>query len=170
MKHASTRFVVLVAILSSVVLFPSVFNEAIAEISPEEDAAVDADARLVGVEEFRALEASVADLSLQLAAQQELIASQHEEIDGQRRLLQSIQAQVGLSAQDRTTARQPNDVTQGRQSITLDELVARQPESTRYSEEFTGSIPIPRIWGRRENKDGTSGTARQIQFGAKYRF
>ncbi len=26
------------------------------------------------------------------------------------------------------------------------------------------------LWGRRENKDGTSATARQIQFGAKYRF
>ncbi len=26
------------------------------------------------------------------------------------------------------------------------------------------------LWGRRENKDSTSGTARQIQFGAKYRF
>jgi hypothetical protein len=26
------------------------------------------------------------------------------------------------------------------------------------------------LWGRRENKDGASATARQIQFGAKYRF
>jgi len=26
------------------------------------------------------------------------------------------------------------------------------------------------LWGRRENKDGTNGTARQIQLGAKYRF
>jgi hypothetical protein len=37
--------------------------------------------------------------------------------------------------------------------------------------------PVPRIdvggellWGRRENNDGNSGTARQIQFGAKYRY
>ena len=26
------------------------------------------------------------------------------------------------------------------------------------------------LWGRRENKDGASGTARQIQIGAKYQF
>jgi len=26
------------------------------------------------------------------------------------------------------------------------------------------------LWGQRENKDGTDGTARQLQIGAKYRF
>ncbi len=26
------------------------------------------------------------------------------------------------------------------------------------------------LWGKRENRDGASATARQIQFGAKYRF
>ncbi len=90
MKLASICRVVRVAILSGVTLFPSIFNEAIAEISPEEDAAVDADVRLVRVEEFRALEAALADLSLKLAAQQELIASQQKDIDRQGRLLQSI--------------------------------------------------------------------------------
>ena len=142
-KLASTPHVVPVAILSGVILLPSVFNEATAEISSETGPAVDPDSRAIRVEEFRALEASLADLSLQLTAQQELIANQHEEIDGQRILLQSIQAQVGLLATDQTVEHQSDDVTQGRQSITLDELVTRQPESTRYSDVFFGSIPIP---------------------------
>ena len=94
MKLASICRVVRVAILSGVTLFPSIFNEAIAEISSEEDAAVNADARLIRVEEFRALEASVAGLGLQLAAQQELIASQQKDIDRQRRVLQSVLGQA----------------------------------------------------------------------------
>ena len=143
MKLANTCHVIPVVILSGIALFPSVFNEAVAEISSENDAAIDAETRLVRVEEFRALEAALADLSSQLAAQQELIASQQKEIDGQRRLLQSLQAQVGLSAEDQKMAHQLDDVTQARQSITLDELVTRQPESTRYSDDFVGSIPIP---------------------------
>ncbi|TDI75645.1 MAG: hypothetical protein E2O84_04050 [Bacteroidetes bacterium] len=142
-KLASTRHVVPVVILSGVTLFSSLVSEAFAEISSEKDAAVDADARLVRVEEFRALEAALADLSSQLAAQQELIASQQKEIDGQRRLLQSVQSQVGLSAEDQKVAHPMDDVTLARQSITLDELVTRQPESTRYSDDFVGSIPIP---------------------------
>ena len=128
MKFASTCRVVPVVILSGVTLFPAVFNEAIAEISSENDAAVDADTRLISVEEFRALEAALADLSLQLAAQQELIASQQKDIDRQRRLLQSVQGQGGFSAGDQKVARPLDDVTQAQQSITLDELVTRQPE------------------------------------------
>jgi hypothetical protein len=142
-KLASTCHGVPVVILSAVTLFSSGFSEAIAEISSENDAAVSADTHLVRAEEFRALQAALADLSSQLAAQQELIASQQKEIDGQRRLLQSVQAQVRISAEDQKVALPLDDVTQARQSITLDELVTRQPESTRYSDDFVGSIPIP---------------------------
>ena len=140
---ARQRFLLPVFILSGMNLVLPVLGEAVAEISSENDAVVDAETRLVRVEEFRALEAALADLSLQLAAQQELIASQQKDIDRQRRLLQSVQGQVGLSAEDQKVARPLDDVTQAQQSITLDELVTRQPESTRYSDDFFGSIPIP---------------------------
>ncbi len=65
---ARQRFLLPVFILSGMNLVLPVFGEAVAEISSEKDAAVDADARLVRVEEFRALEAAFADLSSQLAA------------------------------------------------------------------------------------------------------
>ena len=105
MKIASTCRIVLVVIFSGVILFPPVFNEAIAEMPSENDAAVDADTRLITVEDFRALEAALADLRSQLAAQQALTASQQEEIEGQRKLLQSVQVQVGLSAEDQIVDR-----------------------------------------------------------------
>jgi len=143
MMFARTCRVVPVVILSAVTLFSSGFSEAIAEISSENDAAANADTRLVRAEEFRALEAALADLSSQLAAQQELIASQQKEIDGQRRLLQSVQAQVRISAEDQMGDRPLDDVTQAQHSVTLDDLVTNQPESTRYSDDFVGSIPIP---------------------------
>jgi hypothetical protein len=68
-KLASTPHIVAVAILSGVVLLPSVVNEAFAEILSEKEATIDPDARSIRVEEFRALKASFADLSLQLTAQ-----------------------------------------------------------------------------------------------------
>ncbi len=73
---ARQRFLLPVFILSGMNLVLPVFGEAVAEISSENDAVVDAETGLVRVEEFRALEAAFADLSSQLAAQQELIASQ----------------------------------------------------------------------------------------------
>lgn len=140
---ARQRFLLPVFILSGMNLVLPVLGEAVAEISSDKNVAVDADARLVRVEEFRALEAALADLSLQLAAQQELIASQQKDIDQQRRLLQSVQGQVGFSAESQKAARPLDDVTQAQQSITLVELVTRQPESTSYGDDFFGSIPIP---------------------------
>jgi len=140
---ATKRHAVPAVILSSVTLFLSGFNEAIAEISSGNDAAVSADTRLVSAEEFEALEAALADLSSRLAAQQELIASQQKEIDEQRRQLQSVQAQVWISAEDQGVAHPEAGVAPARQSLTVDELVTRQPESTKYSDDFAGSIPIP---------------------------
>ena len=137
------RLILPVLIFSGMNLVMPVHGEAVAEISSENDAVADAETGLVRVEEFRALEAALADLSLQLTMQQELIASQQKDIDQQRRLLQSIQGQVGFSAEDQKAARPLDDVTQAQQSITLAELVTRQPESTRYGDDFIGSIPIP---------------------------
>ena len=139
MKFASTCRVVPVVILSGVTLFSAICNEAVAE----NDAVVDSATQLISVEEFRALEAALADLSSQLAAQQELIASQQKEIEGQRKLLQSVQTQVGLSAEGQMVDGPADDVAPAQQSKTLDEFVTEQPESTKYSDDFFGSIPIP---------------------------
>jgi hypothetical protein len=139
MRFASTCRFVPVVILSGVTLFSAVCNEAVAE----NDTVVDSDTTLISVEEFRALEAALTDLSLRLAAQQELIASQQKEIERQRRLLQSVQAQVGLSVEEQMVDGPVDDVTPAQQSKTLDEIVTEQPESTKYSDDFFGSIPIP---------------------------
>lgn len=113
------------------------------ELPRGSEAAPLSDASIVSVAEIRELREILAEQNLQLSAQQELIDSQQEEIEKQRALLQSVQAQL-----DRLAARQQagpslENAAQPQQSMGLDELVAAQPESTSFGDDFEGSIPIP---------------------------
>jgi hypothetical protein len=87
--------------------------------------------------------AEIEDLRELLEKQELQLAAQQEEIDKQRALLQSIQVQLGRSAGAQIPDRSPEIVEEPDQSAVLDELVRNQPESTKYGEDFAGSIPIP---------------------------
>jgi len=100
-------------------------------------------AEIVSVAEIRELQEMLAEQDLQLSAQQELIDSQQKDIAKQRALLQSVQAQLDrLAAKQNADPRQEN-AEQAPQSTGPDELVAGEPESTSYGDDFRGSIPIP---------------------------
>ena len=107
------------------------------------EAAPLSDANIVSVAEIRELQEILAEQNLQLSAQQETIDSQQEEIAEQRALLHSIQAQLDLLATSQTSGPSQENATQSQQSMGLDELVAAQPESTSFGDDFKGSIPIP---------------------------
>jgi len=113
------------------------------ELPRESEAAPLSDANRINYAEIRELQEILAEQELQLTAQQELIDSQQEEIAKQRTVLQSVQAQLNRLAANQTIDRSQENAGQPQQSIGLDELVATQPESTRYGDDFRGSIPIP---------------------------
>jgi hypothetical protein len=113
------------------------------ELPRESGAALLSDANGISYAEIRELQEILAEQNLQLSAQQELIDSQQEEIAKQRTLLQSVQARLNRIATGQLIAPSQETVGQPEQSIGLDELVAAQPESTKYGDDFIGSIPIP---------------------------
>ncbi|MEE8575952.1 MAG: DcaP family trimeric outer membrane transporter [candidate division Zixibacteria bacterium] len=127
--------------MNLVLLLP--IGAASAELPPESDAALLSDANVVSFAEIRELQEILAEQDLQLSAQQELIDSQQEEIEKQRTLLQSVQAQLDRLAANQTVDRSQENAERPQQSMGLDELVAAEPESTRFGDDFSGSIPIP---------------------------
>jgi hypothetical protein len=133
-----------VLIFSGMNLVLPVPIEAAADELPRESGAAPLfDANRISYAEIRELQEILAAQDLQLTAQQELIDSQQEEIAEQRVLLQSVQAQLNRLATGQIIAPSQETVGQPEQSIGLDELVAAQPESTKYGDDFIGSIPIP---------------------------
>ena len=106
------------------------------EFPPDNEVAAESNTEKIGFTEVEALRELLEKQELQLAAQQ-------EEIDKQRALLQSIQVQLGQFTADQKVIPEQEDAEQPQRSTSIDELVATQPESTRYGEDFTGSIPIP---------------------------
>ncbi|MDH3806058.1 MAG: DcaP family trimeric outer membrane transporter, partial [Gammaproteobacteria bacterium] len=126
----------------SLVLAPPIAAAA-NELPRESEAALLADANIVSVEEIEALREILAEQNLQLSAQQELIHTQQEEIEKQRALLQSVQVQLDRLAASHTAGPNQEIAAQPQQSMDLDELVAGQPESTSFGDDFKGSIPIP---------------------------
>ncbi len=113
------------------------------ELSRDSEAAPLSHANRISYAEIRELHGILAEQELQLTAQQEMIDSQQEEIDKQRELLSSFQAQLDRLATGQIIAPSQGTVGQPEQSISLDELIAAQPESTRFGDDFRGSIPIP---------------------------
>ncbi|MCK5362774.1 MAG: porin, partial [Gammaproteobacteria bacterium] len=113
------------------------------ELPRGSEAAPLADANIVSVAEIRELREVLAEQNLQLSAQQELIDTQQEEIKKQRTLLQSVQAQLNRLAANQMVNPIQENAAQPQQSMGLDELVAAQPESTSFGDDFKGSIPIP---------------------------
>ncbi len=91
----------------------------------------------------QALHALLVEQDSQLAALQNVIAGQQEEIEKQRTLLQSVQAQLDQMASNRNAGAGLVAAEQPSQSVELEELIAAQPESTKLGEDFTDSIPIP---------------------------
>ena len=87
--------------------------------------------------------AEIEDLRELLEKQELQLAAQQEEIDKQRTLLRSIQVQLDRSAAAQIPDRSPEIAEEIDQAAVLDELVRNQPESTKYGEDFAGSIPIP---------------------------
>jgi len=124
-------------------VLPLSIGAAADELPHESEAAPLADANGVSIAEIRELQEILAEQNLQLSAQQEMIETQQEEIDKQRTLLQSVQAQLNRLAANQTVDRIQENAAQPQQSIGLDELVAAQPESTSFGDDFRGSIPIP---------------------------
>jgi hypothetical protein len=87
--------------------------------------------------------AEIEDLRELLEKQELQLAAQQEEIDKQRTLLRSIQVQLDRSAAAQIADRSQQIAGEPNQVAILDELVRSQPESTKYGEDFAGSIPIP---------------------------
>jgi hypothetical protein len=106
------------------------------EVPPESEVASESYADKISISEIEELRKLLEKQELQLAAQQ-------EEIEKQRTLLQSVQLQLDQFSVDRKVIPEQEDAEQPQRSTSIDELVATQPESTRYGEDFTGSIPIP---------------------------
>jgi hypothetical protein len=141
---ATQRQILPVLIFSGMnLVLPLPIGAAADELPRESEAAPLSDANRISVAEIRELQEILAEQELQLTAQQELIDSQQEEIDKQRTLLQSVQAQLNRLATGQIIAPGQETVGQPEPSIGLDELVAAQPESTRFGDDFAGSIPIP---------------------------
>ena len=113
------------------------------ELPRESEAAPLADANRVSVAEIRELREMLAEQNLQLSVQRELIDSQQEEIAKQRALLQSVQARLDRLAAKQNVDPSQENTEQAPQSAGPDELVAEEPESTSFGEDFRGSIPIP---------------------------
>jgi len=106
------------------------------ESSPESEVASESSKAKISYAEIEDLWELLEKQELQLAAQQ-------EEIDKQRTLLRSIQVQLDRSAEAQIPDRSQQIAGEPNQVAILDELVRTQPESTKYGEDFTGSIPIP---------------------------
>jgi hypothetical protein len=106
------------------------------EFPPEGEVAPETSREKISYAEIEALRKLLDKQELQLAAQQ-------EEIDKQRALLQSVQVQLDQFIVNKNVIPEPYDAEQPQQSASIDELVAMHPESTKYGEDFTGSIPIP---------------------------
>ncbi|MEK6246949.1 MAG: hypothetical protein N2C12_02140, partial [Planctomycetales bacterium] len=100
-------------------------------------------AEIVSVAEIRELREVLAEQSTQLSAQQELIDTQQKDIEKQRALLQSVQVQLDRLAASQVAKPSQENAARPQQPMVLDELVAEQPESTSYGDDFAGSIPIP---------------------------
>ena len=124
-------------------LLPLPIATAADELPRESEAALLADANIVSVAEIRELQEILAEQNSQLSAQQELIDTQQEEIEKQRALLESVQVQLDRLAASHTAGPSQENRAQPQQSMGLDELVAAQPESTSFGDDFKGSIPIP---------------------------
>jgi len=134
---AIQRFLLPVLILSGMsLILPVLGHAANNEFSPESDVASESNTEKISFTEVEALRELLEKQELQLAAQQ-------EEIDKQRALLQSVQAQLDQFSVDQTVTPEQGHAEQPQRSTSIDELVAIQPESTKYGEDFTGSIPIP---------------------------
>ena len=106
------------------------------ESSPNSEVAPKFSAAIISYAEIEDLRALLEKQELQLAAQQ-------EEIDKQRTLIRSIKVQLDRSAAVQIADRNPEIAEELDQAAVLDELVRNQPESTKYGEDFAGSIPIP---------------------------
>ena len=134
---AIQRLLLPVLILSGMsLILPVLGHAANNEFSPESDVASESNTEKISFKEVEALRELLEKQELQLAAQQ-------EEIDKQRALLQSVQAQLDRFSVDQTVTPDQEDAEQPQRSTSIDELVAIQQESTEYEEDFTGSIPIP---------------------------
>ncbi len=113
------------------------------ELPRQSDAAPLSDANNVSAADVRELREILAEQTSQLSAQQELIDTQQKEIEKQRALLQSVQVQLDRLAASQVAKPSQENAARPQQSMVLDELVAEQPESTSYGDDFAGSIPIP---------------------------
>jgi hypothetical protein len=99
-----------------------------------------------GTPEFRTENISnteIEELRSLLEIQEIQIAAQQEEIAKQRKLLHSVQAQLDRLAANQAVGPSQELAEQPQKSMDLDELVAAQPESTSFGDDFKGSIPIP---------------------------
>jgi len=106
------------------------------EVLPESEVASESDTEKIRFAEIKKLRELLEKQELQLAAQQ-------EEIEKQRTLLQSIQLQLDQFGVDQKVILGQEDAGQPQRSTRIDELVAIQPESTKFGDDFAGSIPIP---------------------------
>ena len=143
-EFAMQRHILPVLVFGSMnLVLPLPIAAATDELPRQSEAAPLPDANIVSVAEIRELREILAEQNLQLSAQQELIDSQQEEIKAQRTLLQSVQAQLDRLAANQTVNPIQENAARPQQSMGLDELVAAQPESTSFGDDFKGSIPIP---------------------------
>jgi hypothetical protein len=134
---ARQRFLLPVIIVSGMSLILPVLGQAADnEFPPESEVASEPNTEKISYAEIEKLRELLEKQELQLAAQQ-------EEIDKQRALLQSVQVQLDQFTVDQNVIPQREDAEQLERSISVDQLIATQPESTRYSDDFAGSIPIP---------------------------
>jgi hypothetical protein len=130
-------FLLPVLILIGVCLVSPVRGEAADdELPADADVAADASREKISYAEIEKLRELLDRQELQLAAQQ-------EEIEKQRALLQSVQVQLDQFSVDQQVIPGPENAEQPQRSPSIDELIATQPESTKYGEAFPGSIPIP---------------------------
>jgi hypothetical protein len=106
------------------------------ELPLEGEVAPETSREKISFADIEALRKLLDKQKLQLAAQQ-------EEIDKQRALLQSVQVQLDQFTVGKKVIPEQDDAEQPQQSTSIDELVALHPESTKYGEDFRGSIPIP---------------------------
>jgi hypothetical protein len=130
------RILPVIVVSGMSLIFPVPGQAAGDESPPESEVAPESSTAKISYAEIEDLRELLEKQELQLAAQQ-------EEIDKQRTLLRSIQVQLDRSAAAQIPDRSPEIAEELDQAAVLDELVRNQPESTKYREDFAGSIPIP---------------------------
>ncbi len=131
-------------LISVAVLSLPVSGEIIAdEFSTDSEVALNAEVRQVSYSEFKELRELLSTQRFELTVQQGLIVRQQKQIDQQREQLKSVQTQLDQLRVARSTDPREEKVNRSQQAMGLNELVAKQPESTRLGKDFRGSIEIP---------------------------